>query len=700
MRIVRVEQLAPRGGALEVHPHLTVLRGVTPELLRRLRGVVDGIAGMAPLEERGLLEVSGVQLALEPGTLAQFGLDVVVDPVLELSRRATPAAQDAAGPREQLRAVTQARTELGAQMEAARAGLDSFSTAALEVCVGQIDALEARRAALRGEWERRRARDAERRGHAAAQLDALRALATRVDELDAAAVRSLREELAAATERPVEPDPDALELATRLDTSLGELRELVTRRSSLQLRESEAAQRLDEAAADAHAAERSLRMPQVDRAAVQRLEEVRDEIFAADDGGGGPRLHRGEHRMGGGRGKRRLTELRAEEAILLDRLGFDTYSSYVMGIPSLRAELERSGRVDAARAKADRIAEEIEQIRAEAPARGEVDDAARRLHELLGESLTYLGAPPDPRTPDGLARGVGAGDDSVDVVYGTVAALRRRRVLVEPELAARAPSLLAQLAQSLDDSLRGHPLVPAGPAELPSPPALPFLAVPHEVEPAEIVALSDEWLRWHHDVTHWLEQVRPAMQDLEQAIAELDEETDGDGGSAPIAEWAEVEGELDAALDRLADAQERVRRHEDATAQLAAMREQELELRDQERHLLESIAADAAANEAAAARGDTPTPRRPRSAAPTDRDPESLEWALVSRIAQQRSVSFVGSLPLLLIGLPDDDPVALRRLQLRLERLSDLVQVLVVDDRDDVADWAGGLGRGAAVVQL
>ena len=56
-----------------------------------------------------------------------------------------------------------------------------------------------------------------------------------------------------------------------------------------------------------------------------------------------------------------------------------------------------------------------------------------------------------------------------------------------------------------------------------------------------------------------------------------------------VERWAQVEAELDEALDRLALAQERVRAHEEATAALAELRTEELELRDRERDLLAKI---------------------------------------------------------------------------------------------------------------
>ena len=108
-------------------------------------------------------------------------------------------------------------------MEAARAGLDSFSTAALEVCLGQIDALESRRATLRVDWERER-------GERAADLDV--ASAQLAGDLDRSptdrrtrsrsrrdGLRASREDLLAGAGRAAVPDPAAAQLAAQLDAA-------------------------------------------------------------------------------------------------------------------------------------------------------------------------------------------------------------------------------------------------------------------------------------------------------------------------------------------------------------------------------------------------------------------------------------------------------------------------------------------------
>ena len=60
-----IDQIAPGGAALEVHPRLTVLRGASPELRRRLLGTIRSLCGDGDLDESGVIEVSGVQLALD-----------------------------------------------------------------------------------------------------------------------------------------------------------------------------------------------------------------------------------------------------------------------------------------------------------------------------------------------------------------------------------------------------------------------------------------------------------------------------------------------------------------------------------------------------------------------------------------------------------------------------------------------------------
>jgi chromosome segregation ATPase len=86
------------------------------------------------------------------------------------------------------------------------------------------------------------------------------------------------------------------------------------------------------------------------------------------------------------------------------------------------------------------------------------------------------------------------------------------------------------------------------------------------------------------------------------------------------------------------------------------------------------------------------------TSASTTANVEELEWYLLSRIAAQRSVSYAGSVPLVL-----DDALAgvqgadLVHLLSRLERMSTAVQVIVVSEDDEVASWADSVGTDRAM---
>jgi hypothetical protein len=695
MRVVRIDTLAPGGASLDVHPRVTLLRGTSPELRRRLEAVLRALAGHGTLDESGVIEVSGVQLALDPPTLSQLQLDGTVDPVLRLAAGGGAATRaprvpdvvvvssDEAALRLQLREVTTARTALGHRMDQARAGLDSFSTAALEVCLGQIDALEARRASLRVDWEREHGERDRRQAAAEAQLVSLRHVLERTR-----AAAALRDQLRVDLEDlrrsadATEPDHAARQLAAQLAAAIARVRELDERHVSSTRRMDELARATAQAEAEV---EQSVRGPQVDRSVVQRLEAVRDEIFAVDD------RQRG---LGATRNKRRLAELRSEEAILLDRLGFDTYSAFVMGIPSVRAELEREAQRDAAREAIESLRADTARLQAQlADDAAEREDAARQLHRLAAEALSLTD--PGAQLPSAaqLARDVAAGGAGAHALSEHIARLRERTTIDRNAWESAAQRISAVVSQ-LQSSMTAVE-IPTGPVVV-----APLLDPPPQSSDDDAVRSAQRWLSWLDHLRTWLDTSTATIADLERR------RTDGDAAPDPhrIERWAEVEAELDQALDRLAAAQERVRAHEAATELLASLRVEELGLREQERDLLLQISqADAAVvppaprSALAEPSRDGGTPPPPPDPAPAD--PVALEWSVVSRLARQRTASFVGTLPLLVDGLPEDPEAAGRVLE-RLARMSDLIQVVLLCDDDRAAVWADALGDGARRVDL
>jgi hypothetical protein len=77
---------------------------------------------------------------------------------------------------------------------------------------------------------------------------------------------------------------------------------------------------------------------------------------------------------------------------------------------------------------------------------------------------------------------------------------------------------------------------------------------------------------------------------------------------------------------------------------------------------------------------------------------EELEWYLLSRLAEQRSLSYAGSLPFVLDdalrGVRGD---GLQHLLGRLERMSSAVQVVILSDDNEIAAWADAIGADRAV---
>ncbi|MCU1352884.1 MAG: hypothetical protein JWM05_2093, partial [Acidimicrobiales bacterium] len=155
--------------------------------------------------------------------------------------------------------------------------------------------------------------------------------------------------------------------------------------------------------------------------------------------------------------------------------------------------------------------------------------------------------------------------------------------------------------------------------------------------------------------------------------------------AAPVAEDASGAAALIAAHEsRLADA----KAAEAVAAADVAVAEQALA--DAERTVSDAVDAEQAEAAAEAATSE-----------PTSSDEllEEIEWYLLARLAGQRAVSAAGSVPLVL-----DDPFhALEgdagvRLVARLERMASAVQVVVVSDAPDLAEWARGLGPDRASV--
>ena len=668
MRLVRLDHL-PGGRSLELHPRLTVLLGAPAEVTRALEHLLRSLVAADPVPFDGQVELHGIRLGLHDRAFEVDGVSCV-DPVLDLGapmplRPVRPARQRRADPRPivdmrpvdvggvpppppatragsgtpedpaqhtrriasddlirlraELRSLDGERNVLERRTTEARAGLDSFARATLDVAVGQLEAVEARRSAASAErsgWYDERA---DRRAELTGRIDTLHGRlgalsSTSTDEQRVVIDRlvALRGSAAPSTAR------DAERVADRLEEIRHAQEEARTRRrateallTDAELRLARARRELDEGSEAAAGGD----VVRYDPDVVRSLEVVRDELVALEEG-----------RRDVVDDRNRLVELRSEEALLLDRLGFETYTAFVMGAQTASAAAAQHRRHEEAAARLSEAHDEVQRIRSELSDTAEDEGAVAERAVLIDAAAGLLGVP--------------------------------------------APGLSRLTTAELVDLLRTAQLVAS------------------------------------------LEEAESELAELDRADVSLD-----DGGRD-----ADLEAEAQQLRLRVAECEAAVARHQRATAELADLRAQELEIRDRERDLLVRISdrerlLDVLDLDAPPPAGTGPADVVPLEAAPVEAAPvevESLrrrverdasiawpvdrEWQLLARLGEVRSVGSVGSVPLLVTGIDAsslDTPALLHR----ISSMSELVQLVVCGEDERLARWAGGLGADASLIR-
>lgn len=737
MRLVRLDHL-PGGRSLELHPRLAVIHGAPPDVRELVADVLRAILSGESVAQDGQIEVDGVRLSLRDRSfdVADGG---VVDPVLDLAapsplrpavgalhRRATtqnrfsgpvvemqsaeeqasvppvasvtPATADDPASRTrriaadelvrlrwELKDLDAQRTVLGRSAEEARADLDSFARAALDVAVGQLASVEARRSVADEDFSRWQAEHAERRGEMAARAERLHAELSSLPVGSSEPVREALGRLVSLRDAGAVPDPEARALADELEDLRRSMESLETRRMAVEGFLADAESQLEAARGELDEARSSIRSPELDPVAVTQLEAIRDEIFELEERGG---------RVAAVRSRRRIDELRSEEALLLDRLGFDTYTAFVMGTPNRETESVRAIREDRARARVDQLIDEVDRLRQELPGGAEDRWNQAERARIVADAAELIGT-----TADGLGRLTTV--ELVDL-------LNSQPLRPSPAASAELLAASGRLAAAL---------VAAG---APSPGAA---ADPDAMEELAGAWLADERRRAERrtNLEQSIEEIEGELDVLDQSSRRAD-----DGGRG-----ADLDAELSALRRRVADGEAAVERHERATAALAEIRGQELELRDRERDLLERVsnrerlldvlggAAPAPDAPPGSPPADVPEPRDgvPSSSAAASSDPgetEALrrkvdrdasvvwpvdrEWSLLSRLGEVRSVGPVGPIPLLVSGI-DAASMETPALLHRIASMSELVQIVVLADDERLCRWADGLASDARLVR-
>lgn len=709
MRLVRFDDPA-EGIALELHPLLSVVSGLPVASRQRLLNALAAIPRGQDPGVGGQLEVHGVLLDLDRGTLELLELDEDLDVVLraeDLPRPAHPEpeseipdppdrseelaaaaarvreAADRRAELETVRAQAQARlaelaaqrAELSRRLDEARQGLDDYAAAGLKVAEDELEALQLRaREAAIAKHEAARRHIEEQLERLVAEVDDLRQRMRGPSVAEVAAVRAALDGLLAALDPTMIPSPEAVKLADELssvarqlaaaepddserDSTSGLLEELTARR---------------DAAYDAMvAAEAALRSPQVDEKLVAELEAIHDEIFELDG-----RVSK----LSAARVRRRLAELREREAGLLDQLGYDSWASYVMGVSTPAAESERRERYEVARATYEFAEEELARA-ADAAGSRTRDRPVRALQTrravLLDEAANLLGRPVEI-------------DEAIEE-------LRELRV---PAARGDVERAAARLSSAL-----------AAAGADPAP----------DQGPDELVATAQRWLEGATPDTGSLEAVRA---DLDAQIGQLAATLEALPTPESLAAAALAEDpQLADARATVEECRRRVERHRAALARVGELRTAEDEVRAAEAEVerllaeTETSLAKLTTTEAAAARelaeleaqvaGERDDVERRRweakqvaaGAEAEESALDAIEWYVLARLAQQRAVSFVGSAPFAIDdAFADWSAADLVGILARLARMSEVIQVIFLTDDVEIAAWARSLGSDRAAV--
>ncbi len=712
-----------------IHPQMTVVLGAAGDLrdalIDAIAGIPRGIAAAA-----GEIDVGGVREDLNAESLARLGLSTDLDVVVRAgdlprhddlfdertaARRAATVARDDAR-RALLRAeaaaqeARQRQAETSERLNELRAGgskaapvAESAAAARAEASM-RLETTSAERIGLDEQIERLRD---EQRAASSARAEARRAVAEASrserapDGSNRGGLEGQRKDLQRRIAALAGQDPaPALACVERVERARSNepapvhaalafadtWRDLHQQLADLERSESdeqrEARSRVDAARRAAVDAERDLRVSALPADAVAALEAAHSAVLDA--------LAKTSARFSGARARLRLEELRTEERLALERLGFSRYADYMLssssrGVGAGKRAVLQSARVRVAEAEAEwqalggdesrdaRRAELLEQRAALAP----------RIALLLGhepqeasveQELRALRAAPSAGDP-ALAElrsvlsdvGVEVGDEVlgeeelVDLLRAWLdenARLGEHRMMLEADLRAIDDQLVGGGARAEpDDDERVR--VPVEQAERDLADA--------ERRCAEVVAtIEDAERRTAH-----LHQQEEAARDQ---VAELD--------ASGMSE--------ERALALVADTAERLERTREevaaADAEAERLRSELAEADDRLSGLIASQDAETAAAE---------------TAPPEEREEliEDIEWYLLARLAAQRAVGDAGSVPLVLDDtFRDLDVAEAVRVMESMERMSGAVQVIAVSDDRALSFWAEALGEERAGV--
>ncbi len=806
---MRLLQLNPDGNevaALDFHPMVTVVTGLTPSGRERVIEAVTALPKGTDPGCNGLLEAHGILLDLDAKTLQMLdletGLDVLIRPE-DVPRNpgervggASPAsyatgtagsngvggddadhpegsAGDAPavpqldlsvlssiqplGPEEYLAVVergahpeldeaidrqAQSAEALGILREAAEKAREGFRDAQIRRQRAEA-ALERATSADRGpnlrlvtdEFEPDEAPDEEpNETHETVQDQRARRteLTARVEELNATVARVDRgiTELASLDPRPVQVLVDAIrnpapveyvvsergqELAdefVRLQSEVNVLEEGLAARG---MDTPTAMARLDAARDELSRAEKAMRPPEYTDADRLELEAAHDEVLEAE-------------KKARGRGRKRLEEAQQRERDILDRMGFPTWSAYVMGSSLMGIDPAAEQRLEKARFEL----EAAEQHWSDVTAMIEADPVHRelldRLEALYLEAFDMLGGDDETEDLENKLRNLQEAKREVsmdELVEALVYQLEivgiklppgmtgvDRTVLVAEAFLEETKAIVDRLNELGDEKVAALTELDEIEDELAT--LLTFEQL--DESDAELEAAAAQGAEALAQKERDLEEARVAAAQVEKDLAEIEREHEvAVEEEEEYADFVEArEALLDAAIQVESVSRGRLNKLASELALADALAEAGISA-DEYQAALDAQAAEEAGRAGGAAdeigevassfatelEGVGPsTDAAFDDADDVDASPEAVEFFLLARLAALRTVSFAGSVPLIIDDALTGKPRAeVEQLLHKLERMSESVQIIYLSDDDTVTGWADNVGfEHAAVV--
>jgi hypothetical protein len=690
MRLLQLSLDTERDAPLELHPLLTVVHGLDDRDRSRLIRSVTAIAKGQDPGLPGLIEAHGIVLDLTGDALAMLDTGADVDPVVRRvdlpgavatardDRRAPDGETAAEGPDPAeallLTAPKGVHPELDRARKRHRDASDSLAVlrSATEQAARDLDAAGRQRRRAAEELDAALSRAAaplgpeHRTGPAGQEVASLEAeldrIANGIAELQGLDTQPLAV-LLDAIENPgpteMVPSPRAQELADRIGALQLQVAGLEDRLEAEGRGPVSAMRRLDEARADVQAAERALERADLDPADEVALRKAHEVVLDSERKASGLRARAGQ---------RKLAEALARQQEILDRVGYPTWSAYIMGASLMGADPAAEERL--AQARVELSAAEAHWARVSAAMEADpehhalLDELERVEVEAIGLLLEREASVPSER----------------EELEGCLRDLREPKHDVTPE------QLVEALAFHLESI--GYPLGEA------------------RRDMAHVCRVAQAFLAEAEGIAARVEELAAERLMVESRLADACSRAEAEA-------WAALEASVElpsGAGPSLADLE-----HELARARAAE--EEKVELLEGREALLEA----ALATEQAAARRAVAVARQVLEATGADRtghgaavtaggvdhatpgwsevDPEAIELYLLARLAAQRQVSYAGSVPLLiddaLLGIPDAD---VRRVLDGLGRMAESVQVVYLSEDPAVLEWAQRQHDRAAAV--